>query len=471
MKKWFRILLRIACVIAVLLVVLVVALVTPVDHHPYFDTDYYRATLAHLESASAKPLTEHGELFAGYGEAKLSPVLGATAENAPAGQFVSLPLAGYGQRDGKPATGIHDDLHAKALAVRVGQQTGVFISADALIIPREIADMAAAELKRTSNLAREQIYFSATHTHGGLGGWGEGLVAEAFAGPFQSSVRVWFAQQLVAAAQSALTNLQPAAYAQTNFFAPELVRNRLVDERGRVDPEFEVALFRQNTGRDIVLGAFAAHATVVSARVMEFHGDYPGYWQRSVERATGGKAIFLAGGVGSHSPVAGDSEFAGAERLGNLLASNTVHQVKQLTPTNQIAFGLVGMDVNLPELNPRVTDGFRLRPWVAKELLPVQTNTTLQGFRLQNALWFSTPTDFSGELALDLKGHFQRQGFDATITSFNGDYIGYVIPAHYYHWSSYESRVMSFFGPTVPDYFCDLIRRMGQKLTPPQSEP
>ncbi|MBE0540051.1 MAG: hypothetical protein IH623_01510 [Verrucomicrobia bacterium] len=52
----------------------------------------------------------------------------------------------------------------------------------------------------------------------------------------------------------------------------------------------------------------------------------------------------------------------------------------------------------------------------------------------------------------------------AVITSFNGDYIGYVICARYYHLDGYEPRVMSFFGPNVPDYFDEMIRAMALAL-------
>jgi hypothetical protein len=86
--------------------------------------------------------------------------------------------------------------------------------------------------------------------------------------------------------------------------------------------------------------------------------------------------------------------------------------------------------------------------------------TFLQVFRVQDVLWASTPCDFSGELALGLKDALRARGFDAAVTSFNGDYIGYVIPSRYYHLSGYEPRLMSFFGPYVPDYLDDLLRRM-----------
>lgn len=76
----------------------------------------------------------------------------------------------------------------------------------------------------------------------------------------------------------------------------------------------------------------------------------------------------------------------------------------------------------------------------------------------------STPCDFSGELALGIKDCLRARGADAAITSFNGDYVGYVIPARYYHMSGYEPRLMSFFGPNVPDYFDEMIRAMALSL-------
>ena len=58
----------------------------------------------------------------------------------------------------------------------------------------------------------------------------------------------------------------------------------------------------------------------------------------------------------------------------------------------------------------------------------------------------------------------RARGFDAVTTSFNGDYVGYVIPVRYYHLGGYEPRVMSFFGPNVPDYFDEMIRAMALDL-------
>jgi hypothetical protein len=52
------------------------------------------------------------------------------------------------------------------------------------------------------------------------------------------------------------------------------------------------------------------------------------------------------------------------------------------------------------------------------------------------------------------------------VTSFNGDYIGYVIPDKYYHLGGYEPRTMSFFGPNTADYLDELLRALAAAASP-----
>jgi hypothetical protein len=331
-------------------------------------------------------------------------------------------------------------------------------------MPPEVTEMAAERLAKESGLAREQIYLSATHTHSSLGGWGEGMVAEAFAGGFQPGVRNWISDCVVAAVRDAIADLKPAQFGYGRFAAPQFVRNRVVGALGGTDPEFSYAILKQNGGEVGVLGVFGAHATVLSGDQMEFSADYPGYWQRAVEQQTGGLAVFLAGDVGSQSPVPGESGFAGAERMGQALAKAVLDRLPETPLTNSVTLGMLGLDVTLPPFNARISDGVRLRPWLAKRLLPATGHSFLQVFRIDDSLWVSTPCDFSGELALGIKDSFRARGKSVTITSFNGDYVGYVILPRYYHLDGYEPRTMSFFGPYVPDYFDELIRKMAGSI-------
>jgi len=465
-KRCRRILPRVSLWFAGLLMALLVAGLDGVDYRPYLREPYYSETTTRLHRPETTNAIIHGEFAAGFGRARLTPTIGAVQDEPTQGKFRSLPLAGYGHRQGRPAIGVHDDLYVKAVALRVGHRIGVMIGADALIIPPEVTELAMLEIAAELKLSREQVYLSATHTHCSLGGWGEGMVGEAFAGGFQPGVRIWFANRIVAAVREALADLKPASLGHGHFLAPDLVRNRLVGDLGKVDPEFSYAVLKQTAGKLAILGSFSAHATVLSGDVMEFSADYPGYWQRAIEEATGGTAVFLAGGIGSHSPVPGGRGFSGAERMGQSLARMLLEQLPNIPLTNSVTFGMLGLDVSLPPLNVRVSDGIRLRPWVAQRLLPVRSHSFLQAFRLNDSVWISTPCDYSGELALGAKDFLRVRGSHAVITSFNGDYIGYVISPRYYHLDGYEPRLMSFFGPNVPDYFDELIRTMALKLLP-----
>ncbi|MBI4624854.1 MAG: neutral/alkaline non-lysosomal ceramidase N-terminal domain-containing protein [Verrucomicrobia bacterium] len=459
--KWpGTILRRGAMALAALVAAALLLCLDRVDHRPYFHAPYYTETAARLRAGTTADSITRGELAAGFGRALLTPTVNSPQDDPTSGQFRSLPLAGHSRRRGKFATGVHDDLYVKAAALRVGGRVGVMVGADALIIPHEVTEAAARRLGEELKLSREQIYLSATHTHAGLGGWGEGWVAESFAGGFQPGARLWFADRIVAAVRDAIADLQPAAFGHGHFAAPDFVRNRLVGSLGRVDPEFSYIVVKQKQGRLAVLGSYAAHATVLPSTLMEFSADYPGCWQRAVEEATGGLAVFLAGGVGSHGPVAGEKGFAGAERMGQALARTLLEQLPRIPLTDSIAFGTQGLVLSLPPLNIRVSDEIRLRPWLARRLMPVRGHSFIQVFRLNDTVWVSTPCDFSGELALGIKDSLRPKGLRVVITSFNGDYVGYVISPRYYHLESYEPRVMSFFGPNLPDYFDEIIRTM-----------
>jgi hypothetical protein len=92
-------------------------------------------------------------------------------------------------------------------------------------------------------------------------------------------------------------------------------------------------------------------------------------------------------------------------------------------------------------------------------------NVYLQAFRVDNMIWISTPGDFSGEYALQIKNNLAVKGFDSNITSFNGKYVGYIIPGRYYYLDEYESKIMGWFGPNMGDYTMDLISRLTRIVT------
>ncbi len=487
-----------------LVVITLVAALRPVDYTPYFETEYYRNTRARLaQLANDKALRSRDALFVGMGRASLTPRLGS--ENGEPGSFQKLPLAGYGKRQGRSAEGVHDSLFASAVALRVGAKEVVLVNIDALIVSRAMAEGVIAQVDSGLGLKREQVLFSATHTHSGPGAWGEGLLAELFADEYNPKVLQWMIQQMVAAIRRAHADLSPASFGYGNFAAPRYIANRLVGEKGGVDEQFTYLVFRQADGDYAILGAYAAHATVLTHRNMLLTADYCGYWREAIEKAfakpehfvipplrgargvsrdanlvakqhppnppQGGNfqipfdrknrtiAIFFAGGVGSQSPRGEGGEFEAARFIGEGLADSLLLRLPSLAFKPEATLGYLGLKVDLPELHIRATEEWRLAPWLAQQLV-YERDSYLQLIALDDLLWLGAPCDISGEISSTLKDFAQRRGYHAVLTSFNGSYVGYVIPGRYYHHDSYESLRMSFFGPYMGDYFEELMRRM-----------
>ena len=121
--------------------------------------------------------------------------------------------------------------------------------------------------------------------------------------------------------------------------------------------------------------------------------------------------------------------------------------------------------MELPEYHIRLTSKLELTTTVSKMLLPRYDNVYLQSIRMGNMVWITTPSDFSGEYALQLKNSLARHGFDANVTSFNGNYVGYIVPGRYFYLDEYEPKVMGWFGPNMGEYTLDLVRQLSRAMT------
>ncbi|MGA1238175.1 MAG: neutral/alkaline non-lysosomal ceramidase N-terminal domain-containing protein [Limisphaerales bacterium] len=452
MRRFIRWTLRLTALLLILLLLSLASTLTTVDSRPFEQTDYYQQSLSRIQNPT-NGWQSTGPLHAGFAKALLTPPLNP------------IPLAGFGNRRGAPATGVHDGVFSRAIALRVGTNTLLFVSADALIVPREIADLAASELASKYNLPRHSIYFGATHTHASLGGWGRGTVGEMFAGPFNPKSLTWFSDSLVNAATNAIANLSPASLGTTSFEAPNLVRNRLIGDSGPTEPTFSCLWIQKSNGDQAVIGTFSAHATVVGSSNMQFSGDYPGAWSHALEKEGLQVALFLAGPVASHSPAPPSGGFEGAITMGNQLANLTLHTLPTTTLTNQVTLKTQGAFILLPRMQPRITQSIALRPWIAKQLLVSEPNAFIQTVALNHTLFTSTPCDFSDEIGDAIDESLPDENWSSVYTSFNGDYTGYVIPSKYYTLPGYESRTMAFYGPGFADYLASALVELHQQVT------
>ncbi len=454
-------------VISILILIILVALfftLEKVDYRPYFDADYYTGTRSRLDSLTKKLELQRGKVQIGFGRVSITPILNAKDDDPEKGAFKALPMAGFGDREGRPAEGIHDSLFVKTVAIRAGNALVVLIGSDMLIVPPEVSKAVSKELFEIRNLQRGQLYFSATHTHSSVGAFSEGFVGEMFAGPFNPAVIEWLTDRYVLAVENALDDLEPGQLGSGVFDAPDLISNRLIGDKGIKDPEFVFMVARQDSGRKAVLGTFDAHATTLGGWNMQMSGDYPGYWQRKLEASGFDMAVFFAGSVGSHSARSRGEKFEKPKYIGEALADSVLKYRQDVLLKDTVSLASITLKMDLPELHIRITDGIRLVPAIGHKFFPPIGDVYVQVARIGDLMWATAPCDFSGETAVRYKNAMCKYNFHALVTSFNGAYTGYIIPGKYYHLNEYESRLMSWFGPYMGPYTNEMIGRMMKKL-------
>ena len=460
-----RTFLKIFGIVILIVLILLFWAIKTVDYTPYFQTDYYTSTISRLDSLSKDLAIEKGPVQVGFGKESITPVFNGDSDHPAIGKFKEIPLSGYGARKGAAATGVHDSLFVKAMAIEVLGKTAVFVGSDLLIMPPDVSKKVDSILSVSKGLDRSNIFYSATHTHSSVGAWSAGTVGEMFGGAYNPSVVQWLSLRVADAINGALSDLKPGRLGMGNFHARDFVRNRLVGEDGKVNDDFMMVLAEQYDGRKAILGSFDAHATTIGDWNLETSADYPGYWQRKLEKNGFDMAIYFAGSVGSHSYRSKGEQFEKSRYIGEALADSVLVNTESINLKDSLSLSSITLQIDYPEFQVRISDGLRLNPTIAKRLFPNVGDIYLQTVRIDSLIWATSPCDFSGETTLTYKGAMDRKGFRAMVTSFNGGYTGYIIPCKYYHLNAYESRLMNWFGPAYNPYVNYLIGEMMERLS------
>ena len=144
---------------------------------------------------------------------------------------------------------------------------------------------------------------------------------------------------------------------------------------------------------------------------------------------------------------------------GRDLAITLAEAVRGCTYTSEIKLQSLGVAVELPPVQlPFFTSHLRFSPlaswWIGRR------STQLQSLRLGPALLIGFPGDYAGHLSKQLQS-------DRPIvsTSFDGDYVGYLVSnSSFKKHSTYETRLMSFYGSDLGDYLTDVAQRCANQL-------
>ena len=430
-----------------------------VNVDPFVTSAYFKKTMARVDSIRKTEEAVNDSVLAGFSRVSITPGINNATDDAVAGKFKAVPLAGFGARKGKFSTGVHDSIFVKAVAIKIGAKMMVFVGADLLIMPPNIIDIATEQLA-TKGIARNQVLFSATHSHSSIGTWGPGFIGEQFAGAPNTEIQKWLISCIVKSVVTAVADLSRSEIGYGSFDAAGLTRNRFIGELGTKNNDFSYLLVNQKGKRKAIIGTFSAHATTQGAGNMEFSGDYPGYWERKMEANYCDVAVFCAGSIGSQSPSGKGKGFESARYIGESLADSLIKKLPAIAYQETSGMSDATLRVTLPEYHLRLTPKINLSTWLSRKLMPEPQNVFFQAVRIGKLIWISAPADFSGEYALQIKSNLAVKGYEAVVSSFNGSYIGYIVPGRYFYMDEYEPKIMGWFGPTMGDYSMDLIRHL-----------
>jgi hypothetical protein len=443
----------------------------PVRRGHFHNTPYELATLARLQSL---PLSfPEGPLRAGVASVVITPPLGE-------------PLGGYSARDPMSSEGVLDFLHAKAITLSNGARTITVLGGDILLILPDLRSRILANL----GLSPEDVYFTATHTHSGPGGFGPGRIEQISLGSYDERISDRLAGQFAEAVRVSRKDLRPVSVCLVRAEPdPPLVANRVL-EGAPVDNTLSCVCLCDAEGAIVAgLVSYSAHPTCFGRRNRQISGDYPGAAQTAMEEQLGGTWLFAAGAVGSMKLVT--TQPRGERRRDQFaprLANCAIRAVRQhLTSTAprvvgaSTSLGSAILAIDLPPTQARLAKSLVLSPAVTALLL--DRNSYIHVLAIDDLILLGLPCDYSGELARVFAersgGESPESGantpYRVLTTSFNGNYIGYLLPRDRYDLDHYEARTMSLYGPWCGEYLQEvsvrLVDRVERALLAAKPEP
>jgi Neutral/alkaline non-lysosomal ceramidase, N-terminal len=267
------------------------------------------------------------QLLAGAVEIDITPPVGSGFD-------------GYAARQGK-SLGIHDPLLAQLLLLRLGHAQLVLISLDLLGVSLAFTQRVRDGIQQAIGVPADCTLLACSHTHSGAGGF---LPIIPGISAYQDlDLQHQVADRLIGAAIWAQGRLQPARLGAGRGSLDGIGLNRNDPEKGLVDRDVTVLLVQDESGRPLaVVMNYGCHPTVLGYQNLFFSADYPGA-ARSALRKIYPDTVFLytngASGDISTRFTRRDQSFAEVERMGRILAGETLKLMQTIVPQPTVKLG------------------------------------------------------------------------------------------------------------------------------------
>lgn len=450
----------------------------PVDNTHFQQTNYATQTIQNVNAITPDKLAS--QLTAGSASVEIK---------AP----TNTPLAGYSARDPKENNGALEKIYAKAITIANNTKTVTLLTAEILLPLEELINAIVAK----TGLARNDIYFTATHTHSGPGGYAHGIVEESSMGDFSHKQFTMLVDALSSAVLKSRTDMQPVTMKYSRLvlsdkYAAQLIYNQLADDVTTGSDSHNSIHVMELINNENVPGnkriatllTFSAHPTFLGRDNQKVSGDYPGALTKALEKKLGGNVMFSVGAVGGMLPAGNskktvksiENQIKQLNNMGNDLSSTIADallkttdgsdltgsgKIKKITrwQTDNSSIQSEIVSVLLPFPNYRLTDNLRLSPLLVNVIMH-DNDTFMHAVKIGKLVFLSYPADYSGELAGSLEQWANDQDVYPWATSFNGEYLGYLMPSNRDAIKHYTTRDVNFYGKWTGDYFHEISKNI-----------
>jgi neutral ceramidase len=302
------------------------------------------ASGALLLSACAAPRTAAGRpdrpLLAGAAEAVVTPDAGVVLVGSM-----------------KPATGVHDDLVARALVLSDGETSMAIVTLDYIGFDFDYIDVLIDAVAKASGIPAAHVMINCSHTHGSpiTAPWGPWEKAKDK--PFHAMLP----RKLGEIVQQAQAAAKPARLRRGREpiqigFNRRLLRGDAIEmapnPHGAVIPWVDLLAVEEENGKPIaVLFSHAAHPVIVHNTSTLITADYPGFAVKAIQQTRGkdgGLALFAQGCCGNVNafPLRGGLDAAAA--VGRDLAKAVGRALTDAAPVEGGRLKVVSAELSLP---------------------------------------------------------------------------------------------------------------------------
>jgi hypothetical protein len=235
-----------------------------------------------LALAQPPPPAAAPGLHFGFAKRAITPEIGATP----------VYMAGFDTN--RRATGVHDDLWARAVAVSDGRRKIAIVAVDLIGVFH--ADVLKARELLQRKVPGAVLVVASTHNHEGpdtMGLWGPGRFSSGVDPRYLERVR----RAIAEAAEEALVRLRPGRIVLGQARTPGLV------EDGRLPKVIDDTLVTmQVVGEDgATLGTvvnWSSHPEALGGKNTVVTSDFAHYLRSRMEERLGGTSVFLVGSIG-----------------------------------------------------------------------------------------------------------------------------------------------------------------------------